>query len=110
MLDSSSSLLALALLALVALGLRRMGELCVLRVRRGQVFPLRGRLPPGLLGDLRDIAASPPVARASLRITVENGRPMLRASGLPEGQLQRMRNCVGLHPLSRFRTAPPVRR
>jgi hypothetical protein len=110
MLDAPTALLVFTLLALAVVALRRLGELCVLRVRGGRVIPQRGRLPRALLADLEEIAAHPPVARAELRIVVENGRPMLRATGLSGVQLQRMRNCVGLHPLSRFRTSPPVRR
>lgn len=108
--DASIAAVALGLLVLAGyLLLRRANELFAVLVERGRARPLRGRPPPALLAAWNDVLAQPPaVARATLRVTVEDGRPMLRAGGgLGDEKLQRLRNVLGLWPLARLR--PPRR-
>ena len=103
----TAALLGLLVLAYYLL-IRRANELFAARVEGGHARPLRGRPPPALLASWSDILSQPPrVARATLRVTLENGRPMLRADGLDEARLQRLRNVLGLWPLARLR--PPRR-
>ena len=100
---SAETLLVLGLLALVtvplAVALARANELFVVEVTKGKPRLTRGRIPRRLLRELRDIAEKAPVVDgARLRATVEDNRPMLRATAgvVSEPQLQRMRNVVGL--------------
>lgn len=87
-------LLLIAVLVVPFLGLvRRANELFVLDVQQGKVTVLRGRVPPSLLRDARDVLRDVP--RATVTARLENGLPMIRATGLPEAQLQRLRNVVG---------------
>jgi Protein of unknown function (DUF3634) len=108
--DATLSAAALGLLVLLGyLLLRRANELFAVVVERGRARPLRGRPPPALLAAWNDVLAQPPaVARATLLVTLEDGRPMLRAQGdLGDAKLQRLRNVLGLWPLARLR--PPRR-
>ncbi|RYE87555.1 MAG: DUF3634 family protein [Myxococcales bacterium] len=95
---ASDTLLTLLLLVVVLVVpfvvlLRRANELFVLEVRGGQITVVRGKPPASLLRDLRDVVRGVPAARLVARR--EQGRPMLRATGLSEAQLQRARNVVG---------------
>lgn len=95
---SNETLLLLLLLVavlvvpfLVLLG--RANELFVLRVEGGKVEVVRGRVPPSLLRDARDVLRD--VRSAIVTARLENNLPMVRAEGLDEPHLQRMRNVVG---------------
>lgn len=87
------ALLVVALVVPFLVLVRRANELFVLDVQEGKVEVLRGRLPPALLRDLRDVLRDVP--RATVTARVEGGRPMVRAEGLSEPVLQRVRNVVG---------------
>lgn len=55
----------------------------------------RGALPPGLLGDLKDVAKGlPPEARGRLGIQGQGDTLKLELKGLPEFVEQRVRNVV----------------
>jgi len=85
--------LVLVLVVPFAVLLRRANELFVLRVTGGKVTVERGRVPPSLLRDARDVLGD--VAEATITARLENHLPMVRAEGLDEPHLQRMRNVVG---------------
>lgn len=85
-------------------------ELFCVSVRDGRVLVLRGRIPAGLLGDIRDVVARPPVARATIRAMKDSGSARLSVSGVDEGRAQRLRNVFGLYPVSRLRAAPALAR
>jgi len=107
----TGSWIILGLLALatvpIAVGMSRLGELFVLDVEGGKITVRRGALPKRLLNDFGDVVSRPGVTRAVLRATVENGRPMLRVAGgeVPDGQLQRLRNVLGLWTKEQIRSA-----
>lgn len=93
------------------IALRRSTELFVLRVRDGETQHVRGRLPPMLLQELREILATPPVSTATVRVVRENGRPRVLVTGpLGEAQVQRLRNVVGRFPLAQILGGRPPRR
>lgn len=77
--------------------------ICVLDVRKGVTRRVRGRLSPGVLADLQDVLAKPPVERARLRIVRQAGAARLELRGdVPEGQRQRLRNVIGIVPLAKL--------
>lgn len=88
--------------------LSRGTELFCLSVRSGRVLLVRGRAPAALLAGLRDVvAASPPVARATIRALREDRGARLVVSGaIDAGRVQRLRNVFGLYPVSKLRAAP----
>lgn len=97
--------LILAVLALLALAVRRALELLVVEARDGRVIGARGRAPGELLREIEDVVAR---GRATGRIVVrlEGGRAAVRASGLDDATTQRLRNVVGRFPTARLKTAP----
>src|SRR5690349_555891 len=98
----------LIVVALVVAGwfLTRSGELFFVSVRDGRALLVRGRIPPGLLTHIRDIVKEPPVARASIFVhrTPEGAR--LTTRGIDPGRTQRLRNTLGIYPMSQLRSAP----
>lgn len=89
----------------VGIGLSRLGELFVVDVRDGAPTLTRGRLPPRLWNDLRDVLRRTPIGSARLRVTIEGGRPMLRVArgDVPETVLQRLRNVLGTWKTTQIR-------
>lgn len=111
-------LLLLLLSIPLVLGLLRINELFVLRIRGGRVRVIRGRIPPKLLGDIRDImqmanerAELSGSQSIELRGVSEEGRAKLYAHGvrLPRGVRQQLRNTVALWPIVKIRSAPKTR-
>jgi hypothetical protein len=99
-------LLLLGMIPLV-LGLMRANELFALRARDGVVTVLRGRIPPRLLSDIRDIMKRPPLVPAKIRIVVEDSAPRVYVEGeLSDAQKQRLRNVVSTWPVAKIRNAP----
>ena len=102
----------LALVGLIALlWYRRSSELFCVSVRRGKVLVVRGRVPGRLLSDIRDVVASPPVARATIRaVKQEHGAQIIASGGVDECRAQRLRNIFRLYPMANLRAAPPISR
>ena len=85
----------------------RGAELFCLSVRDGRVLLVRGRVPPALLGELRDVVARPPVRSATLRaVREERGARLIVSGDIDDGRAQRLRNVFGLYPIAKLRTAP----
>jgi hypothetical protein len=105
-LPMSGVLLALAALGLLLLplivALSRSTQVFVLQVRAGQTRFIRGRILQPLFDQICDIvAANTPTG--SLIVIRESGRPRLIAKGsFSAGQLQQLRNVVGLYPLAKL--------
>lgn len=99
--------LVLAVLGALVLAVRRALELMVLEARDGRVVTARGRSPAELLREIEDILDR---ARATGRIVVrlEAGHVAVRATGLDEGTMQRLRNVVGRFPPARLKSAPRI--
>lgn len=94
-------LLVLGAFAMV-LHARRTRGLCALRVLRGEVRLVRGKAPPAMVSDLRDVLAT---TDARGTIVVLRGERFARVEFegrfTPEVQ-QRVRNVVGNVRLARF--------
>ena len=96
-------LLLLVLSIPLVLALLRANEIAFLRIRAGNVALVRGRIPPPLLADLRDICKTP-AASGSLRIVVEDRRARVYAEGeLTSAQKQQVKNVLGAWPVARLR-------
>jgi hypothetical protein len=92
----------LLLLPLV-ISIRRATELFVVQVRRGEARFARGRIPPGLLNDIAEIARSEQIGRARLSALRRRGRAVLVVGGkVGEAARQRLRNAVGLYSLQKI--------
>jgi hypothetical protein len=98
-----SALVLLALGALLVRALAHHLELARLRVQDGKAELIRGRLPPRLFGDLRDVLGAARATRAQIRIVVEEGRPRVLAEGLDEASAQQLRNVVGAYTVAQIR-------
>lgn len=86
----------------------RLGELFVLRVREGRVQVVRGRIPPRLLDDIRDVIHRSDTGDGLLRAVVEDSRPQIRPKGtsLSPAVRQQLRNVLGQWSLAKIRAAP----
>jgi hypothetical protein len=81
-------------------------ELFVLHVAGGKITSAHGRVPPGLLGDLREVLAG---SGASGTVTAlrSEGRACLRLRGsFPPPLDQRLRNVLGTVSLARLLATP----
>lgn len=101
-------LLLLLLVVPLAVGLWRVNELFVLRVRGGRVRRQRGKIPPALLRDLQDVVRTAGFRQGQIRAVVEGGHAAIRVTGpeVPRGLEQRLRNTISLWPLAKIRNAP----
>ncbi len=104
--DTTNTVLCVAVVlffcafALVARASRR---LLVVDLRDGAVVRARGRAPPGVVGEIEDIARR---AQANGRfvVIIEGDSAALRADpSIGEATAQRLRNVVGRFPLARWR-------
>jgi hypothetical protein len=75
----STSLVWIAVAAAALVGLYcsalRATTIADLAIENGSVRVVRGGVTPPILADLRDIARTPPIAQAQIRITRASGRP-----------------------------------
>lgn len=102
--------LAIVFVAVVALGLgalhvaaRRAVTIAELEVDRGTLRVIRGGIAPPVLGDLRDVVASPPIRGLRVRILRSGGRAEVQFVGdVADAQAQRIRNVIGSVPLARL--------
>jgi hypothetical protein len=105
-------MIAMAVAAVVAIALlgvaaRRAITVCLAEVREGRLEVVQGGVAPGILADLADVVARPPVAKATLRIVRADGLAELRISGeMSDAQRQQLRNVVGSVPLARLANTP----
>jgi len=105
----ASSLLLLPLVV----SIRRSTELFRIRVRAGTATFLRGRIPSGLLADIRDIVRTPPIDRVDIWAVRRSGKAQLETKGeISPEQSQRLRNVIGTYSLQRIQAGarPPRRR
>lgn len=103
-------LAAVAVLAVVALWwCTRTRELFVVSVRGGRVLVVHGRVPGTLLSQFRDILAKTP--RGTVRVVrTESGARLAVSGAIDDGTAQRLRNVLGIYPLSKLRAAPVIQR
>ena len=80
----------------------RSNELFAISVQDGKQSVTRGYVPPALLGDFADVLRG--VKHAKIRALKSNGRASLEYRGdIDEHVAQRLRNVLGLYPLTRFK-------
>ena len=102
----------LAVAAVLALWwLTRTGELFCVSIRNGRALVVRGRVPAGMLHEIKDAMRRPPVRRGSIRaLKTETGGRLVFSGDIDEGRRQRMRNVFALHPASQLRQAPAIQK
>jgi hypothetical protein len=98
------------LLAVLLFFLRGAPELARLEVRDGALEFTKGRMPQKLLDDFDDVLKGRSIARATIRIVLDGGRPRVIATGLPEGELQGLRNVAAPYSPAQFRSGRAPRR
>jgi hypothetical protein len=98
------------LIALLLFVLRGSPELARLEVKSGKLEFVRGRVPPKLLEDFSDVLSKRPIAEATIRVVLDGGRPRVVATGLPDDELQRLRNVAGPYTAAQFRSGRAARR
>ena len=82
---------------------RRAITIAELEIESGTLRVVRGGVVPPVLADLRDIARTPPIEHAHIRILRSSGRAEVVLRGNVSGpQAQRIRNVVGSVPLARL--------
>lgn len=97
-------IVAVAVVAWVAW--RWSNQLFQVDVADGAVVVRSGDPPAALLETLRSIAARHPAPEASVWAVKTADGVSLRASGLTDGDLQRLRNVYRLSPQAHYRAAP----
>jgi hypothetical protein len=98
-------LVAVLLLVPLAYAIWRSTELFATRARAGNLELVRGRLPPALFSELRDIAQRERLDGVQVRAVLEGGAPRLVVSGpVSAGTEQALRNVLGRFRLSQIRT------
>jgi hypothetical protein len=104
------SLAVAAVVAFTALWyFTRTRSLFTLSVRDGRVLVVRGRIPRGLLGDLRDVVAHAQLPSGSITAyAAEDGARLTCSRDVDEGTAQRLRNTFRLCPMSALRKAPAI--
>ena len=90
--------------------LTRTRELFLISIRNGKALLVRGRVPPGLLGEMKVVLAKPPVARGSVKAVKTERGGRLIFSGIDEGRQQRLRNMFALTTAAQLRNAPIIER
>ena len=87
----------------VVVSIRRSHELFVLSVDEGRVRVARGRLPPRLFADLCDVLLRQGVRSATIHVLRDGASTRVTSEQLGPGELQMLRNVVGLVPLAEIR-------
>jgi hypothetical protein len=109
----SADLVPIVLVAL-AIGIflafvRRKNELFCVSVRGGRALLVRGRIPPTLMGDVRDIVRT--TRHGTVRaIKRDRGVLVLLSGEFDANTAQKLRNAISIVPPQRLRTAPPIAR
>jgi hypothetical protein len=84
--------------------LRRAASLFVIRVRDGDATLRRGRIPPPLLSDIKDIMKRSGSGHAEVHCTVSGGAPSLSLRGEVSADVaQQLRNVVGRYSVAALR-------
>lgn len=107
-------LVALTVLALLTwwlgFSIYRSNELFRLELRAGELRLRRGRIPPSLLADFRDVLRRTTARRAQIRAVSADGMARLETRGkLSADELQRLRNLLGTHSLAKLRAGRRAR-
>lgn len=86
-------------------GLKQASILFTVTIREGKVSRVRGRIPPRLMAEIRDIVQRAGVTHASFVAVSRGGQPVLHFKGeMDPGLAQQMRNVVGQFSVGEIRT------
>ncbi|MDP3273604.1 MAG: DUF3634 family protein [Deltaproteobacteria bacterium] len=99
--------LPVLLFAVLLYGISRSRVLFVITVKKGRIANVRGRCPPGLVGELSDALKG---SDATGRLIAVPEGDIARVDGVgsfSKDTLQRVRNVLGTVPLTRLRATPP---
>jgi hypothetical protein len=84
--------------------------IAVLDVENGAIRRVRGGLAPGVLADIADVLAKPPVARGRVRVVRNAGAARVEIHGdIGPEHAQRLRNVIGNVPFVRLASGSRVR-
>jgi len=91
------------------LWLRGATQLFLVEIEGGRVRFRRGRIPPSLLRELKDVFRDTRGAGTVAAVTDRGEVRVLARGDFDEGTLQQVRNVVGRYPLARIRAgaSPP---
>ncbi len=82
---------------------RRAITICELLAKDGELAVVRGRLPPRVLGDLRDVARRDRLESARIFVVRSKDRARVEVRGtVNTDTLQRIRNVIGTVPLAKL--------
>ena len=80
-----------------------------LSVRGREVLVVRGRIPPPLLDEIREIARIKRTLRGTIRAVKDGGLARIACSGgIDPDTEQRLRNVLGRFPIAKLRSARPI--
>jgi hypothetical protein len=86
-------------------GLKQSTILFTVVIRDGKVSKTRGRIPPRLMAEIRDIVSRAGVTQARFVAVSRDGVPVLRFHGeMDPGLAQQMRNVVGQFSVGEIRS------
>jgi hypothetical protein len=87
--------------------LRRATTLFLLEVKDGKARFVRGRMPPGLLAELRDVLAGTRVQGVVSAVLDDREARVVVRGAFDAGTVQQLRNVVGRYPLAKIRSGAP---
>ncbi|HXS18065.1 MAG TPA: DUF3634 family protein [Polyangiaceae bacterium] len=86
-------------------GLKQSTILFTVMIRDGKVSRVRGRIPPRLMSEIRDIVSRAGVTQARFVAVSRDGAPVLHFKGeMDPGLAQQMRNVVGQFSVGEIRS------
>ncbi|HJL16347.1 MAG TPA: DUF3634 family protein [Sandaracinaceae bacterium LLY-WYZ-13_1] len=99
----------LLLVALAIVAVSRANEIFCVSIRDGRCLVIRGRVPPSLWRELREVVRIAGVRRGTVRAVKRGGQPALECEGLDDGTAQRLRNAFGAQGFGHLKaSAPPA--
>ncbi len=96
--------LVVAVIAALVISADRRRTLAVIELERGAANVTRGRLPPRVLAEVRDVAARNRLARGRVVLRRESGEVRLDLHGIDDPRAaQQLRNVIGRFRLAELR-------
>lgn len=101
-------LVVAAIVGVGALVLSRANEIFYVSIRGGRCLLVRGRIPPSLWRELREVVRIARVRHGAVRAVKSGWRPRLVCDGLDEGTAQRLRNAFGAQGFGHLKASAPA--
>ena len=98
-----------AVFVVFALIERASRRLITFELRDGRVVSARGRAPPGLVGEVEDLAMRDRVQGRFVVLVNGDGVGVRADTSIAPSTTERLRNVVGRFPLAAWRNAPRIR-